>query len=89
MFLSRVLRRSLARPAIAQMQTVITVSNRSLVSRTAPLLEKHTMKVPTMGDSITEVRCRTGGIKDKCQSNLLLVREYSVTTMNVTHIYLI
>ncbi|KAG7346135.1 dihydrolipoyl dehydrogenase [Nitzschia inconspicua] len=31
-----------------------TVSSQSFVSVTIPLWEKHTMKVPTMGDSITE-----------------------------------
>jgi hypothetical protein len=31
-------------------------SARGFVSVTSPVLEKHTMKVPSMGDSITEVR---------------------------------
>jgi hypothetical protein len=31
--------------------------SRSFVVSTLPLFEKYTMKVPTMGDSITEVRC--------------------------------
>ena len=36
--------------------TTATTTRRNFVSATNIVLEKHTMKVPSMGDSITEVR---------------------------------
>ena len=36
--------------------TTTTTTRRNFVSATNIVLEKHTMKVPSMGDSITEVR---------------------------------
>ena len=36
--------------------TATTTTRRNFVSATNIVLEKHTMKVPSMGDSITEVR---------------------------------
>jgi hypothetical protein len=43
-------------PITTATTTTTTTTRRSFVSSTNIVLEKHTMKVPSMGDSITEVR---------------------------------
>ena len=41
---------------LSPITTTTTTTRRNFVSATNIVLEKHTMKVPSMGDSITEVR---------------------------------
>ena len=41
---------------LSPITTATTTNRRNFVSATNIVLEKHTMKVPSMGDSITEVR---------------------------------
>ena len=43
---------------LSPITTATTTTRRNFVSATNIVLEKHTMKVPSMGDSITEVRER-------------------------------
>jgi hypothetical protein len=45
---------------------VASTETRTFVTATNPLLEKYTIKVPSMGDSITEVRGISYSVLMKC-----------------------